>query len=90
MGERIEQKEAGLTEEVVRLQTKAALSGLIGDDLKDTVIAYEPIWAIGTGKTATAQECELYDQSQSRRGKRNVRRLGGCRKNTLRRKHEAG
>ena len=56
VGERIEQKEAGLTEEVVRLQTKAALSGLLGDDLKDTVIAYEPIWAIGTGKTATAQD----------------------------------
>lgn len=56
VGEKSEEKEAGLTEEVVRLQTKAALTGLLGDELKDTVIAYEPIWAIGTGKTATAQD----------------------------------
>ena len=59
VGEKLAQREAGLTEEVVRLQTKAALSGLLGSDLKEVVIAYEPIWAIGTGKTATAQDANV-------------------------------
>ncbi len=59
VGEKLEQKEAGLTEEVVRLQTKAALAGLLGADMQNIVIAYEPIWAIGTGKTATAGEANV-------------------------------
>jgi len=59
VGERLEQREAGLTEEVVRLQTKAALSGLLGDDMQNIIIAYEPIWAIGTGRTATAQDANI-------------------------------
>ena len=59
VGETLAQREAGLTEEIVRLQTKAALSGVLGADMKELVLAYEPIWAIGTGKTATAAEANV-------------------------------
>jgi len=59
VGERLGQREAGLTEELVRLQTKAALSGVLASDMQEIVIAYEPIWAIGTGKTATAQDANV-------------------------------
>jgi triosephosphate isomerase len=55
IGETIEQREAGETEKVVGSQVDGALSGLTADDLKKTVLAYEPIWAIGTGKTATPE-----------------------------------
>ena len=44
--------------ELVRMQVKIALNGVTADDLKNVVIAYEPIWAIGTGKTATADQAE--------------------------------
>ena len=43
-----------MTEELIRMQVKIALNGVTADELKNVVIAYEPIWAIGTGKTATA------------------------------------
>ena len=56
VGESLEEREGGKTEEVVTRQTKAAFDGVSKDDLVNTVIAYEPIWAIGTGKTATAEE----------------------------------
>ena len=56
VGESLEEREAGKTEEVVTRQTKAAFDGVSKEDLVNTVIAYEPIWAIGTGKTATAEE----------------------------------
>jgi triosephosphate isomerase len=56
VGESLEQKEAGETNDVVSSQVKAALVGLTDDQVKASVIAYEPIWAIGTGKTATAQD----------------------------------
>ncbi|EXJ22668.1 Triosephosphate isomerase [Alkalibacterium sp. AK22] len=56
VGETLEQKEAGQTNTLVADQVKAALAGLSGDQVKDVVIAYEPIWAIGTGKTATAED----------------------------------
>ncbi|PRY82625.1 triose-phosphate isomerase [Alkalibacterium olivapovliticus] len=56
VGETLEQKEAGQTNELVAGQVTAALEGLTADQVKDVVIAYEPIWAIGTGKTATAQD----------------------------------
>lgn len=54
VGETLEQREQGLTAEWVRNQTKAALEGLVIDSVKRVVIAYEPIWAIGTGLTATS------------------------------------
>jgi len=56
VGETLEQKEAGQTNELVANQVKAALAGLSADQVKETVVAYEPIWAIGTGKTATSKD----------------------------------
>ena len=56
VGESLEQKEAGNTEEIITSQVAKALEGLTLDDLSNTIIAYEPIWAIGTGKTATAED----------------------------------
>ena len=56
VGELLNEREAGITPEVVRRQTKIALTGVTHEDLDNIVIAYEPVWAIGTGKTATAQD----------------------------------
>lgn len=56
VGEYLEQREQGITGEVVALQTKIALQGVTEDELKRVIIAYEPVWAIGTGKTATAEQ----------------------------------
>ncbi|KIL43775.1 triose-phosphate isomerase [Jeotgalibacillus campisalis] len=56
VGETLEQRENDETKTFVGGQVKAALSGLTEDQVKQTVIAYEPIWAIGTGKSSTAQD----------------------------------
>ena len=56
VGERKEQREAGYTDALVEYQTLIALTGMTPDEVKKVVIAYEPVWAIGTGKTATAQQ----------------------------------
>ncbi len=56
VGETLEQREAGETTEVITTQTRLALEGLTGEQVKNTIIAYEPIWAIGTGKTATSED----------------------------------
>ncbi len=56
VGESLEQREAGDTEEVITKQTSLALQGLTEEQVKGTIIAYEPIWAIGTGKTATKEQ----------------------------------
>ena len=56
VGETLEQKEAGETTEVITTQTKLALDGLSKEEVEGTIIAYEPIWAIGTGKTATSED----------------------------------
>ncbi len=56
VGETLEQREKGITTEVVKLQTKLALEGLTASEVAGLVVAYEPIWAIGTGKTATSQD----------------------------------
>lgn len=56
VGETLDEKENDVTEEVVSKQVKLALSGLREDEIEKLVIAYEPIWAIGTGKTATSEE----------------------------------
>jgi triosephosphate isomerase len=56
VGESLEQREAGKAEEVITTQTRLALDGLSNDQVKATIIAYEPIWAIGTGKTATSED----------------------------------
>jgi len=56
VGETLEEREAGKTENIIRMQTKLALEGLTNEQVKNTIIAYEPIWAIGTGKTATSED----------------------------------
>lgn len=56
VGETLEQREAGTTKEIIENQINKAFLEISADDAKDTVIAYEPIWAIGTGKTATSEE----------------------------------
>ncbi len=63
VGERLEQKDTGITQEVVCMQVKAALAGLLKTDIPQIAIAYEPVWAIGTGRTASAQDanCTIRD-----------------------------
>mgnify|MGYP002294418220 FL=1 len=56
VGETLEQRESGKTEEIITTQTKLALEGLTKEQVKGIIIAYEPIWAIGTGKTATSED----------------------------------
>ena len=58
VGELLEQREAGITEEICSLQTKIALAGISREELSRVIIAYEPVWAIGTGKTATSQQAD--------------------------------
>lgn len=75
VGETLEQREAGKTVEVITKQTELALEGLTNQQVENTIIAYEPIWAIGTGKTATSEDannsikairdkiCQIYGQN---------------------------
>ncbi len=56
VGELLEEREQNITMEIVRMQTKIALLGVSEAELENIIIAYEPVWAIGTGKTATAQQ----------------------------------
>ena len=58
VGESLEQREMDLTMEHIAYQVKAALSGIDASQLRRCIIAYEPIWAIGTGKTATAEQAQ--------------------------------
>ncbi|NMA83483.1 MAG: triose-phosphate isomerase [Epulopiscium sp.] len=58
VGETLEQREQEITIDLIRLQTKIALKDVKAEDAKNIVFAYEPIWAIGTGKTATVQQAE--------------------------------
>ena len=57
-GESLEQRESGITEEWITMQIKLALAGIPEDKIRKVVIAYEPIWAIGTGRTATPEQAE--------------------------------
>ncbi|MGA3180706.1 MAG: triose-phosphate isomerase [Verrucomicrobiota bacterium] len=78
VGETLQEREAGQTERVLDNHVRGSLSGLTAAQMEDTIIAYEPVWAIGTGKTATtaqAQEAhafirqllaKLYDQTVAR------------------------
>lgn len=75
VGETLEQREAGKAEEIITSQTEKALEGLTDEQVQNTIIAYEPIWAIGTGKTATSEDannaikairdkiCQIYGQN---------------------------
>ena len=56
VGESLEQRELGVTMDLISLQVKSALAGVSSDKLRKCVIAYEPVWAIGTGKTATPEQ----------------------------------
>jgi triosephosphate isomerase len=56
VGESLEQRESGTTKQIITTQTRKGLEGLTAADLDTVIIAYEPIWAIGTGKTATAED----------------------------------
>ena len=56
VGETLSEREGNKTEEVVKRQTEGAFKGLDAADLDNVIIAYEPVWAIGTGKTATAEQ----------------------------------
>lgn len=56
VGESLDERESGKAKEIVTTQTKLALEGLSNEDVTKTIIAYEPIWAIGTGKTATKED----------------------------------
>lgn len=59
IGELLEEREGGRTEEVLARQLEGGLAGLTGEEMSRVVIAYEPVWAIGTGKTATPEMAEL-------------------------------
>lgn len=77
VGEKLDEREAGITESVVAIQTKIGLSGVAKEFLKNVIVAYEPVWAIGTGKTATSDQANevnhvirnivksLYDQESA-------------------------
>jgi triosephosphate isomerase len=58
VGESLEEREAGVTMDLISMQVKKAFGGISAEDAAKVVIAYEPIWAIGTGKTATADQAE--------------------------------
>ena len=79
VGETLEQREAGKTQEIITGQTMLALEGLTEEQVANTIIAYEPIWAIGTEKTATSEDannsikairdkiCQIYGQKVAER-----------------------
>ena len=56
VGETLEQRESGKAEEIITTQTKLALEGIDKNNVSKIILAYEPIWAIGTGKTATSED----------------------------------
>jgi triosephosphate isomerase (TIM) len=63
VGEKLDEREKGVTEQIISAQVKGCLAGISSDELKNVIIAYEPVWAIGTGKTATplqAQEVHMH------------------------------
>ena len=79
VGELLEERESGRTEQVVGAQLQGSLAGLSKEQMEETIIAYEPVWAIGTGKTATPQQAQdvhafirkrveqLFDETVARR-----------------------
>ncbi|MBR7095449.1 MAG: triose-phosphate isomerase, partial [Clostridia bacterium] len=58
LGELLEARQAGITAEIVSMQTKLDLAGIPAEDLSRIIIAYEPVWAIGTGLTATPEQAD--------------------------------
>lgn len=58
VGEKLEDREAGNTEKVVEEQVRGSLADITAEQFENVVIAYEPVWAIGTGKTATSEQAQ--------------------------------
>jgi triosephosphate isomerase (TIM) len=58
VGETLAEREGGQTEKVVEKQVRGSLAGLTREQLEETIVAYEPVWAIGTGKTATSEQAQ--------------------------------
>jgi triosephosphate isomerase len=58
VGESLAEREGNLTQKVLETQVRGSLTGLSKEQMIETVIAYEPVWAIGTGKTATTQQAQ--------------------------------
>jgi triosephosphate isomerase len=58
VGETLAEREAGETEKVLQTQVRESLAGLTPDQMRETIVAYEPVWAIGTGKTATTEQAQ--------------------------------
>jgi len=58
VGETLAEREGGLMEQVLETQVRGSLAGLTSEQMAETVVAYEPVWAIGTGKTATTQQAQ--------------------------------
>jgi triosephosphate isomerase len=58
VGETLAERESGLTEKVLETQVRGSLAGLSAEQMLETIIAYEPVWAIGTGRTATAAQAQ--------------------------------
>ena len=77
VGETLEEREKDITDKVISAQIKGVLAGLTEADLDRVIIAYEPVWAIGTGKTATAQQAENVHQL-IRKLVAQLYSLGGC------------
>ena len=81
VGETLEEREAGLTNRVLETQVRGSLAGLTREQTVETVLAYEPVWAIGTGRTATAAQAqeahafirqlfgEIFDETVARRAR---------------------
>ena len=79
VGETLSEREGGITEKVIGTQVRGSLAGLTREQIEETIVAYEPVWAIGTGKTASSQQAqdvhafirkvlvELYDDATARR-----------------------
>lgn len=58
LGEVLSERESGITSEIVSMQTKLDLAGISAEDMKNVIVAYEPVWAIGTGLTATPDQAD--------------------------------
>ena len=89
VGEKREQREAGYTDTLVAYQTLTALTGLTAEQVAKVVIAYEPVWAIGTGLTATDEQAQRGPSAVIREAVRSgLRRCGGRSAHPVRRQHE--
>lgn len=58
VGEKLDERETGITDRVIAVQVKGVLSGISSEDMRNVIIAYEPVWAIGTGKTASPMQAQ--------------------------------